>query len=121
MIVTAFEGKVHISSFRAVLTGALLLAMFADVRPLPAQGSNAAESLPTAQDTLGYLKNTIDWYRQSRVDEQFATNAADIIFIDNDRQLAKQILRLSFDFARAEAKLISSQSNGSAAEGQTSD
>jgi hypothetical protein len=102
---------VLISSLREVIIVALLLATLAYNRSLSAQTANTASSLVTAQDTLTYLKNTIDWYHHLRVDEQLATDAADVMFLDDERQLARQIARLSFDFARAEAKLLSSQSN----------
>jgi small-conductance mechanosensitive channel len=65
--------------------------------------------LPSPQDTLAYLNQTIDWYRHLPVEEGIATDTADIHFLNDDRQAAKQILQLAFDFARAEAKLISAK------------
>jgi len=41
--------------------------------------------------------------------EQVATDAADVIYLDDDRQNANVILGLSFDFARADAQLLASQ------------
>src|SRR5207248_3815198 len=78
----------------------LLLLMFLQGQPA---------TLPSAQDTLAYLNQTIDWYRHLAVEEEIASEPADIRFLNDDRQVAKQVLQLSFDFARAEAKLLTTQ------------
>ncbi len=64
---------------------------------------------PDTRATIQYLKDTIDWYRHLRIEEQLATDPTDAMFLEDHRQLARQIVRLSFDFARAEAKSRSSQ------------
>jgi small-conductance mechanosensitive channel len=66
-------------------------------------------ALPNAQDTLAYLNQTIDWYRHLAVEEELAADPTDIQLFNDDRQVAKLILQLSFDFAKAEAKLLSSK------------
>src|SRR5690349_20039076 len=65
--------------------------------------------LPSAADTLQYLRQTIDWYQHIRVEEQLATSAADVTFLDDNRRYAKDVLKVSFDFARAVAKLLSTK------------
>jgi small-conductance mechanosensitive channel len=70
----------------------------------------APAGVPSAKDVLQYLRQTIDWYRHLRLQEQLATDANDLTFLDDNRQIAKQIVQLSFDFARAQAKLIARQS-----------
>src|SRR5262245_40875124 len=77
-----------------------LLSMLLQAQPTP---------LPSAQDTLAYLNQTIDWYRHLSVEEGIAVDSADIRFLNDDRQVAKQILQLSFDFARSNAKLLQNQ------------
>jgi small-conductance mechanosensitive channel len=64
---------------------------------------------PSAQDTLAYLNQAIDWYRHLSVEEGIAGDSADLRFVNDDRQIAKQVLQLSFEFARANAKLLASQ------------
>jgi small-conductance mechanosensitive channel len=64
---------------------------------------------PSAQDTLAYLNQTIDWYRHLSVEEGVAGEPADIRFLNDDRQVAKQFLQLAFDFARSNAKLLASR------------
>jgi small-conductance mechanosensitive channel len=93
----------------------VLLIIVMDVISLPSQTPNPATNLPSPKETLQYLKDTINWYHGLRLEEQMATAPSDLMFLEDDRQLAKQIVRLSFDFARAEAKLLSNQSTPSAA------
>ena len=64
---------------------------------------------PSAQDTLAYLNQAIDWYRHLSVEEGIAGDSADLRFVNDDRQIAKQVLQLSFEFARANAKLLANQ------------
>src|SRR5580692_12874619 len=78
-------------------------------------------ALLSPQDTLAYLNQTIDWYRQLAVEEKIATETADVRFLNDDRQTAKQILQLAFDFARAEAKLLAAVKTVQAATGDTAD
>ena len=40
------------------------------------------------------------------VEEELATDPADVLFLNDNRHLAKQIAQLSFDFARAEGRVI---------------
>lgn len=93
-----------------------VIALSAGVRSF-AQSQSAA--LPTSNDVISFLNQTISWYRHAPVEEQLATEPRDVIFVDEDRHLADQIVRLSFDFARAEAQTLTpaasqtaNQSNG---------
>jgi small-conductance mechanosensitive channel len=70
----------------------------------------APPGVPTAEATLKYLNQTIEWYRHVAEQEQFAADASDTMFLNDDRQASKQILRLSFDFAKAQAQLLAKQS-----------
>jgi small-conductance mechanosensitive channel len=63
---------------------------------------------PTSQQTLGFLNQTIDWYRHLSSEEQLADQPTDLLFVYNDRDLADQVLSLSFDFARANAQILAS-------------
>jgi small-conductance mechanosensitive channel len=77
--------------------------VFAQPQPLNVAG---------AQDVLSFLNQSIDWYRQLVIEEQIATDPGDVLFLDDDRQTAVQILGLSFDFARADAQVLASQGAG---------
>src|SRR5205823_450184 len=101
----------------AVIGGVILLGASLGYAQTPA----AAPPNALAKDILQYLRETVDWYRHLRLQEQIATDSSDLTFLDDDRQLAKQIVQLSFDFARAEAKLIAKQSVPAQTPDQASD
>lgn len=112
--------KNHIHFFRAAIIAIVTLAAFAllsrgvdDVQKGPA-------NLPNAQQVIDYLKQTINWHHQLTVEEQLATDPSDVLFVEDDRQIAKQVLQLSFDFARAYAPLAPAQTNQGTAPGEPS-
>ncbi|HEY6348418.1 MAG TPA: mechanosensitive ion channel domain-containing protein [Candidatus Angelobacter sp.] len=72
--------------------------------------------LPKSQEVISFLNQSIDWHRQATLETQVATGPSDLLFLNDDRQTAMQVLRLSFDFARADAQLATGQS---ASEAQT--
>ena len=91
--------------FRKGVCASLLLILL--LQPLfcfPAQEtSNQQPNFPSPQDALSFVNQTIAWYRQLSAEQQIANEPEDIIFVSDDRQLATQILRLSFDFGLAYA------------------
>jgi small-conductance mechanosensitive channel len=118
------------SGFKTCHIGAAHLAFFASKYPMPrawtliaifaalvlcgaiyqlgwAQGQPA--NVPGQQDVLSFLNQNIDWYRQLAAEEQVATDPSDVLFVNDDRQAATEIVRLSFDFARADSQLLSAQ------------
>ncbi len=76
--------------------------------------SAAVVSAPTSQQTLSFLNQTIDWYRHLSSEEQLADQPTDVLFVYNDRDIANQVLSLSFDFARANAHLLAGMDTTSA-------
>jgi len=62
--------------------------------------------LPSGDQVVAYLNQTLDWHRQISVEEQLTTDPADTLFVSDSRQIDLQIVRLSFDFARADAALV---------------
>lgn len=63
-------------------------------------------NLPEAQSVISYLNQTIVWYRQLTIQQEVASEPSDVVFLNQNRQLADQVVRLSFDFARADAQLL---------------
>lgn len=59
---------------------------------------------------MSFLNQSIDWHREIAAETQVASDPGDVLYVADDRQTSTQILRLSFDFARAEAQLAASQS-----------
>jgi hypothetical protein len=74
-----------------------------------AQSTAPALTLPDSQQVLGYLNQTIDWYRHLAIEERIVADPTDLLFVDDDRLMAPQIVRQSFDFARAAAQIVTAQ------------
>lgn len=72
---------------------------------LSAEVSPAVSDLPSNQQVLAFLTQTIDWYRHRAIERQIATVPVDQVFLEDNRPIALQITRLSFDFARADAAI----------------
>lgn len=71
--------------------------------------SASATAQVNGQQLINYLNQTIDWYRGIAVEESNASDPADILFVNDDRQMASQIVRQSFDFARPAAQQLATQ------------
>jgi len=66
----------------------------------------AADAASEPQNIITFLNQSIVWYRQQGVLQQLASQPSDIIFLNDTRQQADQIVQLSFDFARARAQAL---------------
>jgi len=74
-----------------------------------------------AQSVISFLSQSIEWYRHLPVEQQLATEPGDVTFASENRQLADQVIRLSFEFALAEADLQSRERSESAAQSGSSE
>jgi hypothetical protein len=74
--------------------------------------------LPSNSEVIGYLLQSVNWYRHVYTERLVATEPADLMFLDDNQPIERQIVKLSFEFAKAEA--ILSTSAGSLAGGTTS-
>lgn len=94
----------RVNIFRKGLCASLLLVLLLPLVCFSAQEtSNQQTNFPSPPDVLSFVNQSIAWYRQLSTEQQIATEPEDIIFVSDDRQLATQILRLSFDFGLAYA------------------
>jgi small-conductance mechanosensitive channel len=76
-----------------------------------AQGAGAPPPPPSpAEELLGFLNQTVDWYRQVSTLDQTALDSQELLYRDAAEQNARQALRLAFDYARAQARLLTEQS-----------
>jgi len=102
----------HVTDF-ILLVGFLLSAALAAF----SQNNGLASASPTnGEEIIPFLNQTIVWYRQITLQQQLATEPSDVLFLNDNRQIADQIVRLSFDFARARAQALSSQPEGISAQ-----
>lgn len=56
-----------------------------------------------SQFVISFLQQSVEWYRHLPVEQQSATEPGDVSFVNDDRRLADQVIRLSFEFALADA------------------
>ncbi|MGZ4829273.1 MAG: mechanosensitive ion channel domain-containing protein [Candidatus Angelobacter sp.] len=67
------------------------------------------------EDIIPFLNLTIVWSRQVSAEQQLVSEPSDALFLNDSRQVADQVVRLAFDFARARAQTLASQTEQSAA------
>jgi len=79
---------------------------------LSAEVSPAASDLPANQQVIAFLTESIEWYRHRAIERQIATEPVDLVFLEDNRPVAAQIVQLSFDFARADASVAATAAAG---------
>lgn len=90
----------------------LLLLLLTAVAGLPADAPTTARP----DDLIAFLNQTILWYRQLAPLQQVVNEPSDAVFLNDNRQIADQVVRLSFEFARTEAQVFAAQKGGTPAE-----
>jgi small-conductance mechanosensitive channel len=78
----------------------------------PALSQTPPPNAPKTSDIIAYLMQAINWYRGTAVEQQVANELSDLTFLNDDRRISVQIVRLAFDFARLEEKNESTQLMG---------
>jgi small-conductance mechanosensitive channel len=81
--------------------------------------TGVAVSSAGPQDVIDFLNQTIVWYRQLSTQQSLASQPIDVIFLNDNRQLADQIAQLSFEFARARAQALATDNQGEEGSNQT--
>src|SRR5205807_9457894 len=87
----------------------------------PSVGKPQNNSAQEPQDILAFLNQSIIWYRQLSAQQQTATESSDILVVNQNRQLADEAVRLSFEFARARAQALPGAVTGAQSGGDTGD
>ena len=94
-------------------TGSAAPTVLVTAAPQPASASSpasrtasAAASPPDAQSVISYLSDVIRWYGHLSVEAQLVRDPDETLFFADDRQVAGEVLRLAFDYARKQAKFI---------------
>jgi len=64
----------------------------------------ADDAVAGPQDIISFLNQTIVWYHQLSAQQGLANQPSDVIFLNDNRQLADQIVQLGFEFARTRAQ-----------------
>src|SRR5215813_8525785 len=77
---------------------------------LRSQTGTSSVSVP-GEEIIPFLNQSVVWHRQLSAQQQLVSEPSDVLFLRDNRQLADQIVRLSFDFARAQAQTLANQAN----------
>jgi small-conductance mechanosensitive channel len=72
----------------------------------------------SAEDIISFLNQTIVWSRQLTAEQQLVNEPSDALFLNDSRQVGDQVVKLAFDFARARAQALASQTDNSANQSQ---
>src|SRR5262249_17453015 len=77
---------------------------------LRSQTGTSSVSVP-GEEIIPFLNQSVVWHRQLSAQQQLVSEPSDVLFLRDNRQLADQIVRLSFDFAKAQAQTLANQAN----------
>lgn len=69
--------------------------------------SAAPAPQPPGTDILRFLARTIDWYRHVSALDENAVTTAELLYREAARQHSREAVRLAFEFARAQAAVLS--------------
>lgn len=94
----------------------LIFSLFAVVLLAPTDGvtQSTSTSGSGAENIVPFLNQNIVWYRDLTQQQQLATEPSDVLFFNDNRQIADQVVRLAFEYARARAQALATQQDASA-------
>ena len=75
---------------------------------LSADATQSTYQLPSNSEVIGYLLQSVNWYRHVHTERQVVSEPADLMFLDDNQAIERQIVKLSFEFAKADATLQTS-------------
>lgn len=75
---------------------------------LSADTTQSTYQLPSNSEVIGYLLQSVNWYRHVHTGRQVVSEPADLMFLDDNQAIERQIVKLSFEFAKADATLQTS-------------
>jgi small-conductance mechanosensitive channel len=102
----------HARIATGVLTGiAVFAAHAADAPTQPDTSATQSRAVMTGDQVVQVLDETVDWYRTLGAQQQAARQPSDLLILYANARTAAQIMKLVFDFARANAELLSSDAS----------
>lgn len=93
-----------VRTFALIVIGLFASAALGDVPALP-----TARYMPSEQEVLKYIADTIDWYRHLPSSQQIGGEATDLLFLEDNQPITNDIARLSFEFGKAVADIKAPQ------------
>jgi small-conductance mechanosensitive channel len=102
----------HARIATGVLTGVAVFAAHAADAPTQTDASaTQTRAVMTSEQVVQVLDETVDWYRTLGAQQQAARQPSDLLILYANARTADQIMKLVFDFARANAELLSSDAS----------
>src|SRR5713226_7312596 len=78
---------------------------------LSADTTQGSYQLPSDAQVIGYLLQSVNWYRHVYTERQVASDPEDLVFLNDNQAIESQIVKLSFEFAKADAALAMTASS----------
>src|ERR1700691_1802034 len=97
----SFKQGARVAACCAVVAAAMADGLSVDTLPSTYQ-------LPSNSEVIGYLLQSVSWYRHVYTERQVANEPADLVFLDDNQAIERRIVKLSFEFAKADAVLETS-------------
>src|SRR5712691_3267281 len=97
------KSSVRIATCCAILATAMVRGLSADI-------PQSSYQLPSAAQVIGYLLQSVNWYRHVYTERQVASDPGDLVFLNDNQAIESQIVKLSFEFAKADAALAKTAS-----------
>jgi hypothetical protein len=97
----ALKQGAQVAACCAIVASAIAGALSADT---PSSGYQ----LPSNSEVIGYILQSMSWYRHVYSERQVANEPTDLVFLDDNQAIERQIVKLSFEFAKAAAVLETS-------------
>jgi hypothetical protein len=72
---------------------------------LSADTTQNSYQTPSDTQVIGYLLQSVNWYRHVYIERQVASDPGDLVFLNDNQALETQIVKLSFEFAKADVAL----------------
>jgi Mechanosensitive ion channel len=82
----------------AIFATAICRGLFADT-------TESSYQLPSDAQVIGYLLQSVNWYRHVYTERQVASDPGDLVFLNDNQAIESEIVKLSFEFAKTDAVL----------------
>jgi len=99
------EDKNKVSQYARIATYCAIFAV-AISSGLSADTPQHSYQLPSDAQVIGYLLQSVSWYHHVYSERQVASDPQDLVFLNDNQAIESQIVKLSFEFAKADAVLV---------------
>src|SRR6266436_2173720 len=104
------EDKNKVSQYARIATYCAIFAI-AISGGLSADTPQNSYQLPSDAQVIGYLLQSVNWYHHVYCERQVASDPQDLVFLNDNQAIESQIVKLSFEFAKADAALAKTASS----------